>query len=94
MGSGVQVMASQKQIEVKYQQAQKTAVRPTLKHSALFSSEGFILQVEGTCLGKSQAADMNVREPTARSSTRHPLLMHAWEGLESALIMLMVPICA
>ena len=36
MGSGVQVMASQKQIEVKYQQAQKTAVRPTLKHSAFF----------------------------------------------------------
>lgn len=35
MGSGMQVMASQKQIEVKYQQAQKTAVRLTLKHSAL-----------------------------------------------------------
>ena len=30
MGSGMQVMASQKQIEVKYQQAQKTAVRLTL----------------------------------------------------------------
>ena len=52
------------------------------------------MRVKGTYLRESQAANINVRESIARSSTRRLLLTHAWEGLESALLMLMVANCA
>ena len=64
----MQVMASQKQIEVKYQQAQKTAVRPSLnslhgvlpprRHADAHFHVGSLHEgVKGAGILESQAAD-------------------------------------